>query len=212
MKKYLNIIAIFLVIVCLSLCACGKKSLNGSKNNDFLQGFPSEYYFASGNENNAFLSDLNENAQEKFTVTINANNGSLINVYTVNKGDTVAKPETPVYDDNIFLGWFANGKEYDFSTPVTQDLNIVALWEKVYSSELFSVIGAVMPLANGYQVLGNNATILANDSEGFDRGSIEVTVTSPNVSDSGIILCLDTNGKSTYWENEVSYYFFFVNI
>jgi hypothetical protein len=144
-------------------------------------------------------------------VTLNLNNGSIERSYQVKKGSTFAQPETPSYGENIFLGWFSGGKQYDFSAPVTQDITIQALWEKVYTSDLYVAMGAPTAISNGF-ASSNGANILVNTSQRFDRGSIEVTVSSSLPSDSGIIFCVENNGASSFWEHNVSYYFFFVSI
>jgi uncharacterized repeat protein (TIGR02543 family) len=50
---------------------------------------------------------------------------------TVASGECVAEPTAPTKEDYTFAGWFVDAeKKYDFSTPVTSDLTLVALWAK----------------------------------------------------------------------------------
>lgn len=57
----------------------------------------------------------------------------------------------------------------------------------------------------------SNAIAEVADGE-FIYGSLEVTMKANGVADNGIIFSLTPNATHTYWEADVSYYFFFVNI
>ena len=54
-------------------------------------------------------------------------------VVEVEDGQTVAKPSDPVCEDWTFLGWFTDTaltQEFDFSTPVTEDMVLHAKWQQ----------------------------------------------------------------------------------
>ena len=63
-----------------------------------------------------------------YSVTFDADNGTAITSVTVPEGETVSAPSTPSRAKYDFLGWFVGGVEYDFSTPVTSDVSLVAKW------------------------------------------------------------------------------------
>lgn len=65
-----------------------------------------------------------------FTVTFNVQMGIGIKSQEVRIGEVVEKPEDPTASGYTFLGWFVDGKEYDFSTPVESNLTITAEWEE----------------------------------------------------------------------------------
>ena len=75
-----------------------------------------------------------------------------------------------------------------------------------------------LSIKNGY-FIKDGSTYYSNDSNSlaiatsdqFESGTLEVGVKSNNPSDNGIIFCLDDHDKAAYWENGVSYYFFFVS-
>ena len=48
----------------------------------------------------------------------------------VEHGKTVVKPADPKKEGYTFVGWYLEDKEYDFSTPVTSDLELTAKFEK----------------------------------------------------------------------------------
>ena len=63
-----------------------------------------------------------------YTVIFNADNGTLNKNVIVNHGDTVAAPADPVMEGYIFEGWFVGDTKYDFTTPVTGELDLLAKW------------------------------------------------------------------------------------
>ncbi|UTX51911.1 InlB B-repeat-containing protein [Leucobacter aridicollis] len=63
------------------------------------------------------------------TVTFDPDNGQASTTVTVADGKAVAKPADPVRDGYTFTGWTLNGAVYDFSSPVTTDLTLVAAWK-----------------------------------------------------------------------------------
>lgn len=68
-----------------------------------------------------------------FTVTFDTNKGLPMNPQKVNGGELLLKPEDPVKNGYIFLGWYRDAELmalYDFSIPVTEDLTIYARWKK----------------------------------------------------------------------------------
>jgi len=66
-----------------------------------------------------------------YTVTVNADNGAEVKTETVEHGVFVELPENPTKTGFEFLGWFVGGEEYDFSTPVTSDITIIAKWKQI---------------------------------------------------------------------------------
>ena len=72
-----------------------------------------------------------------FTVRFNSDGGTEINDVTVVNGETVARPTEPEKVGFTFLGWFKEGEDtlYDFTTPVTNNLVLVAHWEEIIINE-----------------------------------------------------------------------------
>ena len=63
--------------------------------------------------------------KKTYTVKINGK------VYTVKHGDKLEKPEDPQKEGYRFVGWYVNDEEFDFTKPVTENLEIVARFEKI---------------------------------------------------------------------------------
>ena len=70
-----------------------------------------------------------------YTVTFDSNGGSAVSSQSVKYGEKAVKPETdPSKEGNDFIGWNLDDAAYDFSTPVTENITLVAQWEaKTYT-------------------------------------------------------------------------------
>ena len=69
--------------------------------------------------------------ENTYTVTFDTDGGSKIDAQEVEENGTATKPADPTKDGYTFKGWQLDGKDYDFATPVTADITLKAVWEKV---------------------------------------------------------------------------------
>ncbi len=67
-------------------------------------------------------------------------NESVISTENVLDGLTVNAPELSKRDGYIFTGWTLNGESYDFETPVTSDIELVAQWEKFVAVKTMNLL------------------------------------------------------------------------
>ncbi len=79
----------------------------------------------------------------KYTIIFESNGGSSVSNQTVSEGKKALVPTEPVYSDGTydyaFGGWYIDPSlsyEYNFATPVTQDMTLYAKWEKSEKSYL----------------------------------------------------------------------------
>ena len=63
-----------------------------------------------------------------YTVTFATDGGSAVDSQTVPYGEAVRVPVDPTRAGYTFAGWYLNGKVYDFTVPVTEDLTLTAKW------------------------------------------------------------------------------------
>ena len=102
------------------------KALDGKKVEvlGYVTGFTGGKYF------NILFTEVKEVIEEvpanKYTVTFKDKDGNVLSTVEVEEGQTVAKPTDPVNGDLLFLGWYNGEVEYDFSAPVTSNLELVA--------------------------------------------------------------------------------------
>lgn len=64
------------------------------------------------------------------TVTFDSAGGSPVPAQTVTMGDKATEPEDPTRDGYDFAGWYSGEVKYDFDTPVTEDITLVARWSR----------------------------------------------------------------------------------
>ena len=87
-------------------------------------------------ENTIFTDDFTLHAKWKanvYTITFDSDNGSAVEIMEIEYGDYIVIPDDPVRDGYVFAGWFVDGNLYDFSSPVTSNLNLKATWNKILS-------------------------------------------------------------------------------
>ncbi len=63
------------------------------------------------------------------TVTFDAAGGTEAEAQTVIDGRSAVAPVAPTRDNYTFVAWTLNGVDYDFSSPVTEDITLVARWK-----------------------------------------------------------------------------------
>lgn len=66
-----------------------------------------------------------------FDILFDEAGGSEVADQTVAYNGTVTEPAAPTKADYQFKGWTLNGEAYDFTTPVTGSITLVAQWEKL---------------------------------------------------------------------------------
>ena len=75
------------------------------------------------------------NNEQVFTVTFNSDGGSEVDPQVVTKNGKATAPTNPTKGTETFSGWFKdNGGtledlQYDFDTPITSDITLVAKWD-----------------------------------------------------------------------------------
>lgn len=75
-----------------------------------------------------------------YTVTFDSDGGTVISETVVEEGMAVAKPTDPTKDGYLFVEWLLDGKSYDFSKGVNQNITLTALWqENIPEKELVTV-------------------------------------------------------------------------
>ena len=71
----------------------------------------------------------NENQVINYYVTFDYNNGNSSNMVMVEKDKVVSKPNDPVKDGYTFIYWSLNDSEYDFNTPITNHITLIATYK-----------------------------------------------------------------------------------
>ena len=101
----------------------------------------------------------------RFTVTFNPAGGSPVPSQSVEDGTTVTKPADPTRDGYTFVGWYLGNSPYDFASPVTTDLILIARWNQNPTPTVMPKTGdglllpltAMTSLALGFVLLGRKS-------------------------------------------------------
>ncbi len=95
----------------------------------------------------------------KYTVTFNTDGGSAVANAKVESGASVAKPADPTKEGYTFVEWQLNGAAYDFSSPVTSNVTLVAKWEAVVVEDAYTITYNV----NGGELSGETTSYKAGE-------------------------------------------------
>lgn len=96
-----------------------------------------------------------------YTVTFDTQGGSAVPAQTVESGSRATAPASPTKEGFAFKAWNLNGAAYDFSSPVTRSITLVATWTAVQPGiEMCTV---------SFDVLGGSTTV---PSVGIEKGQL----------------------------------------
>lgn len=96
--------------------------------------YTSEQLTTAYNWNAAVTEDLvlyakwTELAEDQYVVSFDSQGGSFVAPIIVEDGEAVAKPANPIREGYNFVAWNLNNSAYNFATPVTGNLSLVATW------------------------------------------------------------------------------------
>ena len=65
-----------------------------------------------------------------YTITFDTKGGSPIDSIVVADNTTIEKPSDPTKEGYTFEYWELDGEEYDFTTPVTEEMTLTAIWKE----------------------------------------------------------------------------------
>ena len=127
--------------------------------------------------------------KKEYTVKFNANGGTTVSEQIVAQDGKVKIPTDPTKDGYDFVGWYVNGKKYDFDTKVTSDLEIEARWE---ASKTAAVTGVSLDQTSLTLQPGDKSPLVAT-VEPSDAKDTSVTWQSADTS----IATVDEDGNVT---------------
>ncbi|MCR5099459.1 MAG: InlB B-repeat-containing protein [Lachnospiraceae bacterium] len=134
---------------------------------------------------NDFSQTLSVTDGETYTVTFDSDGGSAVAAQRINEGECAQKPADPTKAGYTFSYWMKNDVEYNFSTPVIENITLKAKWSSDSSggSSKGSSIGSAASKSNKTQ---KSETKINKD------GSKTVT-TITTMTDTGEVLISVTN-------------------
>ena len=160
----------------------------------------------------AFAADESP-AVTNVTVTFDSDGGSAVEPQSVPQGQPAQRPADPIKDGYAFIGWYdkadleySNLPEWNFSYPVTKDLELVAQWVKKMPISTDPVAyldkDGNQQVCNEYTVLTSNTadSILDLDDKWYDLPAgwyvvkDDVTIT-PRLDTHGAVNLILTDGS-----------------
>lgn len=78
-----------------------------------------------------WIQNVDSEPKEKFVVSFDTNGGNSISSLNIEENGLINKPNNPTKSGYTFVSWQLNGTDFDFSTPVTKNIELLAKWEKV---------------------------------------------------------------------------------
>ncbi|SHH61937.1 Listeria/Bacterioides repeat-containing protein [Anaerosphaera aminiphila DSM 21120] len=111
-------------------------------------------------------------------VTFDSDDGNVIAPQMVADGGTIDRPADPVKNSYKFVEWQLDGAPYDFTTPITKDITLLAVWEA----------NPIVPI---------NYTV-SYDGNGHTGGTVPVDSNSYNLDDEVTVLPKGGLSKAGY--------------
>lgn len=85
------------------------------------------------------------------TVTFDSDGGSKVAAQIIHSGKTVSRVSNPTKEGFGFTGWTLNGKDFDFSTKVYEDITLKAKWGKFITITFDTDGGSEVPFQKIYE-------------------------------------------------------------
>lgn len=68
--------------------------------------------------------------KDGYQVSFNSNGGSIVSPIQTGFDGNVLKPEDPIREGYVFLGWYFGEKKFDFDTKIKENITLTAFWEE----------------------------------------------------------------------------------
>ena len=76
-----------------------------------------------------------------YKITFNSNGGNEISSQIIKENEYITKPDNPVKKGYTFAEWYDGDTEFDFDTPVTDEITLTAHWTANTYTVVFNTDG-----------------------------------------------------------------------
>ena len=112
-------------------------------------------------------SSISLSSSKKLIVTFDTAGGTQVEPQQLDPGDVVTEPTGVEKDGYVIDGWFSDGEEWDFDTPVYEDMTLVANWVSDTSVVNFLLDGGSMPVTSETYRYGESVVLPIPTKEGY---------------------------------------------
>ena len=105
---------------------------------------------------------------KEYTITFDSDGGSIIEDQIIKKGELVSKPEDPEKEDYLFLHWNYNDLEYDFSSEVTTDMTLKAVWQEIVKYQVTLTVDGITKTFNVSDLLDIDLDSIFEPKDGYE--------------------------------------------
>ena len=130
---------------------------------------------------------------KKRTVVFDSCGGTAVETVTVKNKGTVQKPADPTREGYTFEYWTLDGGKFDFSTKITKDITLVAVWKEISVEPVKKVATPTNVVINGNVVSWNAVEGATGYIVYVDGVAKEVTTTSytlENTDKIEVLICV----------------------
>lgn len=115
-----------------------------------------------------------ELAPDEYVVTFETSGGSNIDPVAVVDGQKVTKPSNPTRHGYVFADWTLDGDKYNFDTPITKNITLVAVWDIEQKSDTYYTYISDTTNLNPYsETLANASDLYGLISDALFRGDYD---------------------------------------
>ena len=119
---------------------------------------------------------------KEYTITFDSQGGTSVKNQVIKEGEMVIKPTNPTKTGYEFKAWLLNGKEYDFNSKVTQNLTLVASWNKIIKNYTISAIPVDSYSPDVILKVYENGTLISFKSILYEDGTFLCDSNNPTIS------------------------------
>lgn len=142
-----------------------------------------------------------EGGKITYVVNFNTDGGNSVSNQIISKDGTITKPQDPVRNGYKFLGWYSNNALFDFNTPVTTNLELVAKWEKAKDNSTTSTTTTTKKNDTTSSTTKKTTTTKKNDT----TSTTTTKKTTTNTTEAKkYTVTFDSNGGSKVSSKEVT--------
>lgn len=142
-----------------------------------------------------------EGGKVTYVVNFNTDGGNSVSNQIISKDGTITKPQDPVRNGYKFLGWYSNNVLFDFNTPVTTNLELVAKWEKAKDNSTTSTTTTTKKNDTTSSTTKKTTTTKKNDTTSTTTTKKTTTTTTEAKK---YTVTFDSNGGSKVSSKEVT--------